>query len=141
MPIDGVDDANEDEKYIFIEDRHAIGDMDLLNNEAMKGENKSNITTFVVLFLVIACASAICCYLNYQFPKLLAQYVFYMFIGAWVGDIIVTRVFILAIMALFKMCKGKIGGYKKIQYKSSKEIKNVLNNAIKDMLVKKKDIA
>lgn len=136
-----MDDADEDEKYIFIEDRHAIGDMDLLNNEAMKGENKSNISTFVVLFLVIACASAICCYLNYQFPSLLAQYVFYMFIGAWVGDIIVTRVIILAIMSLFKLCKGKIKGYKKIQYKSPKEIKSVLNNAIKDMMTKKKEVA
>jgi len=109
-----VDDADEDEKYIFIEDRHAIGDMDLLNNEALKGENKSNISTFVVLFLVIACASAICCYLNYQFPTLLAQYVFYMFVGAWVGDIIITRVIILAIKSLFKLCRGKLRGYKKI---------------------------
>ena len=65
MPIDGVNDADENEKYIFIEDRHAIGDMDLLNNEAMKGENSSNNTTFVILLLVISCASAICFYLNY----------------------------------------------------------------------------
>jgi len=63
-----------------------------------------------------------------------------MFIGAWVGDLIVTRVIILAIMALFKLCKGKIKGYKKIKYQSTKEVRSLLNNAIKEMLGKKKDV-
>jgi hypothetical protein len=65
--IEGADDANTEDKYIFVEDKHAMGDMDLLENEALKGENKSNLTTFVVLFVIIAIASAFCCYLNYTF--------------------------------------------------------------------------
>ena len=39
VDIDGVDDADGEDKYIFVEDKHAIGDMDLLENEAFKGEN------------------------------------------------------------------------------------------------------
>lgn len=30
--IEGVEDADSEEKYIFIEDKHAIGDIDLLDN-------------------------------------------------------------------------------------------------------------
>ena len=37
--IEGADNANTEDKYIFIEDKHAIGDLDLLHNEALKGEN------------------------------------------------------------------------------------------------------
>lgn len=56
-----------EDKYIFVEDKHAMGDMDLLENEAFKGENKSNVLTFGALFTIIAVASAVCCYLNYTF--------------------------------------------------------------------------
>ena len=73
VEIDGLDDDADDQaKYLFIEDKHAIGDLDLLDNEAFKGENHSFITTFIVLFLIIACSSAICCYLNYTFSRALS---------------------------------------------------------------------
>jgi hypothetical protein len=65
VPIDGLHEADSEEKYIFIEDKHAIGDTELLDNEALKGENKSNVTTFAILFMAITCGMAICCYLNY----------------------------------------------------------------------------
>jgi hypothetical protein len=118
VPIEGVDDAHSDEKYIFVEDKHAIGDEELLVNEAFKGENKSNITTFVSLFIIIASASAVCCYLNYSFPKILATYVFYMFVGSFLGDLLVTRVLMLMLLALIKVCRGKAQGYKPIPYKN-----------------------
>ena len=70
--IEGCDEADENEKYIFIEDKHAIGDTELLENEANKGENRSNVTSFIILFVIIAVASAVCCYLNYTFSKTLA---------------------------------------------------------------------
>ena len=72
MNIEGADEANTDDKYIFVEDKHAMGDLDLLENEAFKGENKSNVVTFSVLFVIIAIASAVCCYLNYTFQTTLA---------------------------------------------------------------------
>lgn len=62
-----MDEADSDEKYIFVEDKHAIGDMDLLYNEAEKLENQSNISTFITLFIILAAAAAVCCYLNYTF--------------------------------------------------------------------------
>jgi hypothetical protein len=49
-----------------------MGDLDLLENEALKGENKSSVITFSVLFVIIACASGVCCYLNYSFSSTLA---------------------------------------------------------------------
>ncbi len=39
VDIEGVDDAPDQEKYIYIEDKHALGDLDLLDNEAQKDEN------------------------------------------------------------------------------------------------------
>lgn len=70
--IQGVDEADGEDKYVFVEDKHAIGDVELLENEAVKGENRSNVTTFVVLFIVISVSSAICCYLNYTFAAILS---------------------------------------------------------------------
>lgn len=136
--IDGVDDANEDDKYIFVEDRHAMGDMDLLENEALKGENKSNVMTFGILFAIIAIASGVCCYLNYTFSSALAQYVFIMFIISFFGDLIISRPIILMLIAAAKFCKAKSNGYKKIVYKSPKEVKDSLNKAIKGMFENRK---
>jgi hypothetical protein len=62
----------------------------------------------------MAGSSAICCYLNYHFTPLLAQYVFYMFAGAFFGDILIIRTAILFIISLFKLCCGKIKGYRKL---------------------------
>lgn len=91
--------------------------MDLLENEALKGENQSNLYTFVTLFIIIALAAAICCYLNYQFPSSLAQNVFYMFIGAFIGDLILSRILMILTMALVHYNEGKLKGYRKINYK------------------------
>lgn len=95
-----------------------MGDMDLLENEAFKGENKSNVYTFGALFIIIAASSAVCCYLNYTFQATLAQAVFYMFIASFFGDIIVCRPIFLMLIAMIKYCKAKNNGYKKIEYKS-----------------------
>ena len=104
-----------------------MGDLDLLENEAFKGENKSNVVTFSVLFVIIAIASAVCCYLNYTFQTTLAQAVFYMFIISFFGDIIVSRPIILLVIALFKYCKAKKQGYTKVPFKTQKDIKNLFN--------------
>lgn len=136
--IDGIDDAEEDTKYVFVEDRHAIGDMDLLYNEAEKGENKSNLYTFIVLFMIISLSACFCCYLNYTFAETLSRAVFYMFVGAFVGDILITRPLILMLIAMLKYLEALKKGYRKLQYKDSTEIKDALNTAIKDMFTKRK---
>lgn len=97
-----MEDASSEDKYIFIEDKHAIGDLDLLNNEATKGENHSSTLTFMVMFSIILVSVAICCYLNYNFPPLLSKNVFYMFAGAIVGDILGFRIFFLLMMSIIK---------------------------------------
>ena len=94
--------------------------------------------TFFILFVIIAAASGVCCYLNYTFSTALAQYVFYMFIASFFGDIIVSRPLLLMLYALLRFCKAKKRGYTKIEYKSTKDIKEVFNNAIKDMFVNRR---
>ena len=138
MVIDGADDANEEAKYIYVEDKHAIGDLDLLENEAMKGENQSNIMTFTVLFIIISCASGVCCYLNYSFSSTLALYVFFMFVGGFLGDIIIARPIMLMIYALFRFCNAFKNGYRKVDYKTPKDIKLAYNQAIKDMFTNRR---
>jgi hypothetical protein len=76
--------------------------------------------------------------LNYTFSSALAQYVFIMFIVSFFGDLIVSRPIILMIIAIFKFCKAKKNGYKKIQYKSPKEVKDALGKAIKGMFENRK---
>lgn len=115
-----------------------MGDLDLLENEALKGENSSNVITFCVLFVIIAVASGVCCYLNYTFQTALAQYVFYMFIASFIGDILVSRPIILMIAALFSYCKAAKKGYKKVEYKTTKDIKDVFNKAISDMFANRR---
>lgn len=56
-----------------------------------------------------------------------------MFVCSFFGDILVSRPLILLIITLFKYCKAKKQGYKKVQYKSAADIKQALNKAIKDM--------
>lgn len=63
--VEGFGTVDPDKKYIFIEDKHHIGDLDLLHNEAGKGENSSNMLTFTVMFAIIGLGSVFCCYLNY----------------------------------------------------------------------------
>ena len=135
--IDGIEDAEEDTKYVFVEDKHAIGDMDLLYNEAEKGENKSNLYTFIALFMIISLSACFCCYLNYTFADTLSRAVFYMFVSAFVGDILVTRPLLLMLLALLKYLDAKKKGYRKLEYKDTKEIKEQLNSAIKNMFTKK----
>jgi hypothetical protein len=117
-----------------------MGDMDLLENEAIKGENKSNITTFGVLFVIIAVASAVCCYLNYTFASTLAQAVFYMFICSFFADIIVFRPLFLILLSLFRFCRGKRQGYTPVAHKTEKEIQGAFNKAIKDMFDHRKKV-
>jgi hypothetical protein len=114
--------------------------MELLYNEAEKGENKSNLITFVVLFIIIALSAVICCYLNYTFTELLAEYVFYMFVGSLFGDILVCRPALLMLFALLRFFNAKRLGYKKEDFKNIREIKEDLNKAIKDMFTTRKKI-
>ena len=112
--------------------------MDLLYNEAEKGENKSNLYTFIIMFIIIALSAMFCCYLNYTFQAALAEAVFYMFIGSFFGDIIIVRPAILMLFALLKYCKAKKEGYKKMNYKDVRQIKEDLNKAISDMFATRK---
>lgn len=125
---------------MYVEDKHAMGDMDLLYNEADKGDNKSNLITFVVMFIIIALSAMICCYLNYSFSSLLAEYVFYMFIGSLLGDVLVCRPALLMLFALLRFISAKRMGYKKEEYKNLSEIKLDLNKAISEMFTTRKKI-
>lgn len=83
--------------------------------------------------MVLAGSAIICCYLNYKFSTSLSIKVFYMFAGAFFADMLIFRMLIIFIMALLKMCMGCCKGYKKIKYQNSKDVKTLLNSAIKDM--------
>jgi len=61
-----------------------------------------------------------------------------MFIGSFIGDILIGRPLLLLLIALLKYCRAKRNGYKKVEYQSPKEIKDLFNKAIKDMFVNNK---
>jgi hypothetical protein len=88
----------------------------MLNNEASKGENKSNITTFIVLFIVVSLSAMFCAYLNYTFSAELTKRVFMMFAGGFFGDLLVTRPLFLFILALGRYFTACCQGYRKVQY-------------------------
>jgi hypothetical protein len=95
--------------------------------------------TFMVMFLIVAVSAAVCCYLNYQFDETLAKYVFYMFAGAFFGDLLVFRVLIVLIASIITYQRGKNKGYTKVEYRTSKEIKQMHLETTKLMTQKKKD--
>lgn len=131
--IEGAEEASAEDKYIFVEDQHALGDVDMLGNEAEKGENTSNLLTYGALFLIIAVAAGICCYFNYTFPATLAKAVFWMFLGSFLGDIVVTRPLLLMLLACLKFSRARKQGYDQVEYQDYEEIKDKLRTAIKDM--------
>ena len=126
VKIYGIDKARENEKYIYLYDRHAIGDRDFLQNEALKAENKSNIVTLLIMFIVFSCSAIACCYLNYKFDKTLSRNVFFIFVGALILDMILFRMLAILLMALIRfliyMCKG----YKKLEYSRKQFVHNLL---------------
>ena len=105
------------DKFAFIEDKHAIGEQSLLSNEALKGENKANVLTFGIIFIIIAVACITCCYLNYTFPALLSKYIFFMSLGAFFIDMLAFRMLTILLMAAIKYLLSKKRGYKQVQYK------------------------
>jgi hypothetical protein len=137
--VEGFETVNPDQKILFIEDKHHIGDLDLLNNEANKGENSSNVITFTVMFLVICISAVVCCYLNYTFTSILSKNVFYMFLIAFVGDLLGFRVVLLFLYSLFKFLIYCCMGYKRLKPKKL-NVKNELSKAIRDMYTSKKNV-
>jgi hypothetical protein len=61
-----------------------------------------------------------------------------MFVGAFFGDILVFRIVLVFIATAFTFSKGKRKGYTKIEYRSSKEIKQMHLETTKLMTLKKK---
>jgi hypothetical protein len=110
-----------------------------LNNEAGKGENTSNVITFTVMFGIICISTVVCCYLNYTFSATLSKNVFYMFLIAFVGDLILVRVVLLFLYSLLKTLVYCCMGYKRLKPKKV-NVKNELNKAIKDMFSNKKTL-
>lgn len=133
VDIEGIDVAEPEEKYIFIEDKHALGDMALLENEAGKSENATTMTSFIVIFIITAIAAAMCCYFNYTFESELAQAVFFMFLGSFFGEMLLFRTLLILLMSLIKYCKGKCDGYEYIDFKNKKEVNDMLRMAISSM--------
>jgi hypothetical protein len=84
--VKGIGTLRSEDKYLFIEDKHHIGDVDMLQNEATKGENNSNVLTFTVMFAIMCLSAVFCCYLNYNFPATLSRNVFYMFLITFFAD-------------------------------------------------------
>ena len=99
---------------MFIEDKHHIGDLDLLHNESNKGENRSNIITFSVMLAIVCISAVFCCYLNYGFNIELSKKVFYMFLIAFVGDLLLFRPLLILLLTLIKFLISKCKCYKKI---------------------------
>lgn len=62
-----------------------------------------------------------------------------MFGCAFFGDMLVFRMLIILIMALLKSCVACCMGYRKVQYHSANDIRNLLNSAVKDMFTNNKD--
>ena len=93
-----------------------LGKQHLLHNEAFKGENKSNVLTFGIIFVIIAIACITCCYLNYTFPALLSKFIFFMFVGAFFMDMLIFRMLIVLLLAAVKYFIAKKKGYEKVQY-------------------------
>ena len=56
-----------------------------------------------------------------------------MFTCAFFGDMLIFRMLIIFFMAMLKLCVGCCKGYKKVPYKSGKDIRGLVNNAVKDM--------
>jgi len=56
-----------------------------------------------------------------------------MFIGGFLGDILISRPLLLLLLSLIKYSNSKAKGYNKIEYKNSKDIKDLMGKAIKDM--------
>jgi len=63
-----------------------------------------------------------------------------MFIGSFIGDILISRPLLLMLFALLKFCDAKRKGYKKVEYKDIKQVKEDLNKAIKDMFAARKKL-
>ena len=105
----------------------------MLENEAGKKENLTNLFTFVAAFTLLSIATIMCCYFNYKFAKTVARDVFWLFVLAWLLDMLFFRIIFILIMALFRMCNGKKMGYEAIDYLSTKEVHHMIENAMKDM--------
>ena len=118
---------------MLVEDKHAIGDQDLLDNEASKGENNSNITAFVILFVIISAASVVCCYLNYLFPAPLALVVFYIFLGAMACDLLCFRILLVFGISALQYLRSKRRGYGRVEYRSYREVRELTREAVRTM--------
>jgi len=129
--------VDPDKKYLFIEDKHHIGDLDLLENEATKGENSSNMIAFTIMFVIIGAGSVFCCYLNYYLDSALSKYVFYMFLIAFVGDILLIRILLILLLTLIKLLISCCKGYKRLRLYEVK-LKTDLGKSIKEMMLKSK---
>lgn len=105
--IKGAEEIPVKEKYLFVEDQHAMGDLDMLESEAAKKENLTNVVTFVASFTLIALITIMCCYFNYKFSPAVASKVFYLYAAAWVLDFCVFRILVILIMAAVRYCKSK----------------------------------
>lgn len=122
--LEGLDNEDETvkEKYLFVEDMHAMGEIEMLENEAGKKENITNLVTFIGAFTLMAIATIMCCYFNYKFEREVARQVFWLFVLAWFMDMLFFRLLFILIMALFRLCNGKRLGYEPIVFLSSKEV-------------------
>ena len=136
--VGNFNQADKAQKYLFIEDKHHIGDQDLLDNEATKGENKSNMITFTVMFIIIAAGSVFCCYLNYYLDPVLSENVFFMFLVSFAGDIFGIRIVLLFLLSILKICCNCCQGYKRLKL-DQKKVETNMGNAIKNMLMKNKE--
>lgn len=105
----------------------------MLENEAGKKENLTNLVTFIAAFTLISIATIMCCYFNYKFSTEVASKVFWLFVLAWFLDMLVFRLIFILIMALLHFCRGKKKGYANLPYMSTKEVNEMVKSALKDM--------
>jgi hypothetical protein len=131
--IKGAEDIDIKEKYLFVEDQHAMGDLDMLESEAVKKENITNIITFISAFTLISLITIMCCYFNYKFSTAVAQRVFFIYVVAWLLDFLLFRLLMILFMAMIRFCKARKQGYEKIDYLATKDVQVMISMAVKDM--------
>lgn len=107
-----------DSNYQCVVDAAFTGDEALMQNMSEKDENLQNVLVFIAIMALATFATAICCYLVFNFEARLALAIFVMVLVAYVFDLFLFRNLIALIIALCKHRRGKQRGYEYLAVES-----------------------
>ena len=103
-------------------DTQFVGDEELMQRESEKVENLQNVGTFLVIMALATFATAVCCYLVFNFEAHLALAIFLMTFVSVTFDLLLFRNLIVFIITLCKYRRGKRHGYEYIAVEFAKKI-------------------